>query len=230
MRQFTEKLKEVAISVVPITMIVLILHFTITPLSSETLTKFIIGAIMIIVGLGLFQLGADIGVIPMGQRVGIAMSKSRKIWMIVLFGFLIGFGVTIAEPDLQVLANQVSAVSNGEITKYMLLIVVSIGVGFFVVCGLLRTVFRVPLRTILLISYLLVFLMGTLTAPKFLAVSFDSGGVTTGPMTVPFILALGVGVASVRGGKSAEDDSFGLVALASVGPILAMLVLGVIYR
>lgn len=230
MREFAEKLKEVAISVIPITLIVLILHFTLTPLSNETLFKFLIGAVLIIIGLGLFQLGADIGVIPMGQRIGTSISKSRKIWMIILFGFLIGFGVTIAEPDLQVLANQVAGVSNGEIGKFMLLVVVSIGVGFFVVCGLLRTVFRVPLRNILLVSYIMVFAMAMITSPKFVAVSFDSGGVTTGPMTVPFILALGVGVASVRGGKSTEEDSFGLVALGSVGPILAMMVLGVIYR
>lgn len=230
MRQLAQKIKEVIISVFPITLMVLILHLTLAPIPKDVLLKFFVGAVMIILGLGLFQLGAEIGVLPMGQRMGTTISKSRKLWMIIFFGFLIGFGVTIAEPQLQVLAGQVGGITGGMIPKSILMVAIAIGVGFFVTCGLLRTVLQIPLRKLLLVSYAAIFVMAALTSPAFFTVSFDAGGVTTGPMTVPFVMSLGVGVASVRGGKSSEDDSFGLVAMGLIGSVFSMLVLGVIYQ
>ena len=230
MRTLIDKLWEVSISVLPITLLVLILHWTLAPLPQETILKFLIGTVFIILGLGLFHLGTEIGILPMGQRVGAAMTKSRRLWIIITGGFLIGFMVTVAEPDLQVLAGQIAQVSEGEIERLLLIAVVAVGTGIFTAFGLLRIVFQIPLKKVLLIGYSLVFLLALFTAPKFFAVSFDSGGVTTGPMTVPFILSLGIGVASVARGRSADSNSFGLVALASIGPVLAVLLLGVLFR
>lgn len=228
--QLVHKLKENALSVLPIMAIVVILHFTIAPVSTDTFIRFIIGGVLVIVGLSLFLMGAEMGVLPMGEAMGSTLSKKGSLWLIALVGFLMGFGVTLAEPDLQVLAQQVFDASNERVAKMLLLVVVSAGSAFFVMIGLLRTVFKISLKKILLVSYILVFIVAMFTSPDFLAVGFDAGGVTTGPMTVPFILALGVGVASVRGGSSSQDDSFGLVAMMSLGPILAVLLMGVIYR
>ncbi len=228
--QLLNKIKENTLCVLPVMVIVLVLHFTVAPVSQDTLIRFLIGGAMVILGLSLFLLGAEIGILPMGEAMGSTLSKDGRVWLIGLIGLLVGFCVTMAEPDLQVLAQQVSTVSEGEVPRFLLIIIVSAGAGFLVMIGLLRTLFKVTLKRVLLISYLLVFVAAAFTSPAFLSVGFDAGGVTTGPMTVPFILALGVGVAAVRGGASSHDDSFGLVALMSVGPILAVLLMGVVYR
>ena len=228
--QLLTKIKENTLCVLPVMAIVIILNFTIAPVGAETLIRFIIGSVLVILGLSLFLMGAEIGILPMGGAMGSTLSKDGRIWLIALIGLLMGFSVTLAEPDLQVLAQQVFEVSGGEVARMLLIVVVSAGAGFFIMIGLLRTVFKVSLKKILFVSYIIVFLAAAFTSPNFLSVGFDAGGVTTGPMTVPFILALGVGIASVRGGQSSHDDSFGLVALMSVGPILAVLIMGVIYR
>ncbi len=228
--QLVKKLKENALCVLPVMVIVLILHFTIAPVAAETLIRFLIGGVLVVAGLSLFLMGAEIGIIPMGEAMGATLSKRSRIGLIAVAGLLMGFCVTVAEPDLQVLAQQVFSVSGGEIAKGILILVVSAGAGIFVTVGLLRTILGISLKKVLLVSYVLVFLVAAFTSGNFLSVGFDAGGVTTGPMTVPFILALGLGVAAVRGGSSSRDDSFGLVALMSVGPILAVLVMGVIYR
>lgn len=230
--QLLKKIAEVVLSVIPIFVIVLILHFTIAPLLPQTMGAFSLGAVLVVLGLAIFNFGADIGVVPMGEAMGSSLTKSRKLWLITFFGFLTGFMVTMAEPDLQVLASQVFQASSGAIAKMLLMATVSVGVGFYVVCALLRIIFQVPLATILRISYLIIFALAGVVgviSPDFLAVAFDSGGVTTGPMTVPFILALGLGVASARGDRGSQNDSFGLVALASAGPIIAVLILGLLF-
>ena len=224
------KLKENALSVVPIMAIVLILHLTVAPIGNEAIIRFMIGGVLVIVGLSLFLLGAEIGIIPIGETMGAKLSEKGNLFLLILFGFLIGFGVTIAEPDLQVLATQVDDVSAGEVSRTLLIMAVSAGAGICVVVGLMRTVFKVPLRRILWILYAMVFALAIFTSPTFLSVAFDAGGVTTGPMTVPFLLAFGVGIAAVRGGHQGQEDSFGMVALMSVGPILAVLILGVFFR
>ena len=219
-----EKLREALASVVPIMVIVLILSFTAAPIPTETLLAFLIGAVMVILGIALFSLGADTAMTPIGERVGAAMTRSRKLWVVVIVGFLMGVIVTVSEPDLQVLAEQVPGVPNAVLVG-----AVAVGVGVFLVIAMLRILFRVPLKWMLVAFYLLVFAVAAFVPADFLAIAFDSGGVTTGPMTVPFIMALGVGVASIRSDENASQDSFGLVALCSVGPILAVMVLSLIY-
>ncbi|MDL2236619.1 DUF1538 domain-containing protein [Christensenellaceae bacterium OttesenSCG-928-K19] len=219
------KIKESLTSVLPITIIVLVLHFTITPLSGGTLALFLVGAFFLIVGMGLFTLGADLSMMPMGETIGSELTKSRKLLLLIVVAFVMGMFITIAEPDLQVLAEQVSSIPN-----MTLILTVAVGVGLFLVLALLRIVFQKSLRVLLIICYAAIFIIAAFASDSFLAVAFDSGGVTTGPITVPFILALGIGVAAVRGGKSSQDDSFGLVAICSIGPILAVLLLDMFFR
>ena len=219
-----EKVREALASVVPITLIVLILCFTAAPVPTDVLLAFLVGAVLLIVGMGLFTLGADTAMLPIGERVGAQMTKSRKLWVVVCVSLLIGIIVTISEPDLQVLAGQVPGIPNA-----VLIGAVAVGVGIFLVVALLRILFQIPLNGLLIASYIVIFTLAAFAPKDFLAVAFDSGGVTTGPMTVPFIMALGLGVSSTRSDGKAGEDSFGLVALCSVGPVLAVLTLALAY-
>ena len=219
-----EKVREAVASVLPITAIVLVLCFSAAPVPNEVLLSFLIGAVLLVVGMGLFNLGAETAMSPIGERVGAHMTRSRKLWVVVVVSFLIGVVVTISEPDLQVLANQVPGIPNAVLVG-----AVAVGVGAFLVMALLRILFRVPLNRMLIFFYIVVFALVAFVPGDFLAIAFDSGGVTTGPMTVPFIMALGVGVASIRSDGNASQDSFGLVSLCSVGPVLAVLVLALVY-
>lgn len=229
MDKVIETVKEVFYAIFPITLVVILLQFTIIWMPMEVFLQFIIGVLMVSLGLILFLLGVNVGLLPIGEMIGATLPKFGKVWIVVLFGLILGFVVTIAEPDVRVLALQVDQVSGGEVSRNILIYTVALGVAIFVGLAMLRIIFNVPITYILLGGYGLVFLMAAFTQPQFVPISFDSGGVTTGPLTVPFILALGVGVASVVRGQSASSDGFGLVALASIGPILSVLTLGVIY-
>ncbi len=220
-----EKLMEALRAVLPIIGLVLLLCFTIAPISASILLCLLLGAVLLIVGMMFFTLGAEMSMSPMGERVGACMVRSRKLWLILGGAFVLGVLITISEPDLQVLAEQVPAIPN-----MTLILAVAFGVGAFLVVAMLRMFFNIPLNTLLLGFYGVVFLIACFAPADFLAVAFDSGGVTTGPMTVPFIMALGVGVASIRSDRNAADDSFGLVALCSIGPILAVLILSLVFR
>ena len=220
-----EKFRESAQSVLPVSIIVLCLHFTIAPMSPGTLMLFLTGSVLLIIGMSIFTLGSDMAMIPMGEAIGLELTKSRNLPLIIVGGFLLGVVVTVAEPDLQVLTKQVPAVPD-----MVLILSVALGVGVFLAFSLLRIILRINLAHMLIGSYLLVFVIAAFTAPDYLAVAFDSGGVTTGPITVPFILSLGVGVSMVLGGKKAEEDSFGLCALCSIGPILAVLIMGMFFN
>ncbi len=223
--KFKEKWKEALQAVLPIMGLVLLLCFSVAPISPSILLCFLMGGVMLIVGMMFFTLGAELSMTPMGERVGAAMTKSRKVWLILLLAFVLGVLITVSEPDLQVLANQVPSVPNG-----VLILSVAVGVGIFLALALLRMLLSISLRYLLLGCYVVVFGLAAFVPDSFLAVAFDSGGVTTGPMTVPFIMALGIGVSAIRNDRHAKDDSFGLVALCSVGPILAVMVLGLVYR
>ena len=220
-----EKLNETLKAVLPIIAIVLFLCFTIAPLEPGILLAFLLGAVLLITGMMFFTLGAEMSMTPIGENVGISMTQTKKLWLMILLTFVLGFVVTISEPDLQVLAEQVPAVPN-----MVLVLAVAFGVGLFLVAALLRMLFNISLAYMLIGLYVIVFLLAYFAPGDFIAVAFDAGGVTTGPMTVPFIMAFGIGISAIRSDERAEDDSFGLVALSSVGPILSVLVLSLIYR
>ena len=224
-KKLKEKLKEALQAVLPIIGLVLLLSFTIAPISPSILLCFLIGGILLIAGIVFFTLGAELAMSPMGERVGTAMTQSKKLWVVVALSFLLGFIITISEPDLQVLEQQVPAVPN-----LTLILAVACGVGVFLVVALLRMLFSIALPPFLVCFYAVIFILAFFVPKEFLSVAFDSGGVTTGPMTVPFIMALGVGISATRSDRHAADDSFGLVALCSIGPILAVMMLGLIYN
>lgn len=221
----TEKVVESLFSVLPIVIIVFLLCLYISPMQPDLLLTFLVGALMLIIGMGLFSLGAEQSMTPIGNQIGTALTRTKNLPLILAVSFLLGFAITIAEPDLQVLAQTVPHISNT-----VLLITVGAGVGFFMSVCMLRILTGMRLRLLLIFFYAIIFLLAFFADKNFLGIAFDSGGVTTGPMTVPFILALGLGVSNVRSDKNAEADSFGLVALCSIGPVLAVLILGFFYK
>ncbi len=190
--------------------------------------RFVIGAICITLGLAIFLLGVDIGVQPIGTLMGSSLTRKKSLWMIIIFGFILGFFINVAEPDLLVLARQVDRVTSGVLSQVSVVVVVSIGIGLLVAVGLTRIVFKIPLHKLLTLLYGIIFLLVLLAPGEFLGIAFDSGGATTGSMTVPFILALGIGVSSTQGGKASEEDSFGLVGVASTGPMIAVLMMSLL--
>ena len=221
----SEKLKESLGAVLPIVGIVLFLAVTIAPIPNSILLSFLFGGVLLVAGMTFFSLGAELAMEPMGQLMGSRLTKTRRVGLILGTGLLLGVLITVSEPDLQVLAHQVQSIPNA-----VLILSVAAGVGIFLVLALLRTLLGIPLRRLLLVFYGIVLLLALLAPADFLAVAFDSGGVTTGPMTVPFIMAFGIGISSIRNDKKASDDSFGLIALCSVGPILAVLILSLIFK
>lgn len=226
------KLKESLISVLPVTVIVLIISFTpLVNLEPTETIAFAVSAVMLILGIGLFNLGADLAMTPMGGHVGSGLTKSKKVMVLIAVCFVMGLLITIAEPDLSVLANQVKDImpGEGEVSKWILIITVGLGVGIFLVIAILKIIFRKDLSALLMFFYMMLFAVCAMLAEsgkfKLLPLSFDSGGVTTGPITVPFIMALGVGISSTIGGKNSTENSFGLIALCSIGPIIAVMML-----
>ena len=220
-----EKVYESIAAVLPITAIVLVLSVSIAPLSPGTWTLFFFGALMLIFGMGFFTLGAEMSMIPMGEGIGVLLSKSKKHAIPLIVCFVLGVVITIAEPDLTVLANQVPSIPN-----MVLILTVAVGVGLFLTLAQIRIHKQIPLSYLLVFFYAIIFVLAFVIPDNFVAVSFDSGGVTTGPITVPFIMALGIGMASIRTDKNSSTDSFGLTALCSVGPILAVMILGICFR
>ena len=230
MEEIKESILEVVFAVLPITVLIIILQFTLIWLPMDDFLKFIAGTIMVSLGLIFFLIGVNIGLLPVGELIGATLPKTKKLWLIILFGFLLGFVVTVAEPDVRVLSSQVDQVSNGEISSNVLIYSVALGVGLFVGISMLNSFLNIPIKYLLVGSYSLVFLLAFFIPREFIPISFDAGGVTTGPMTVPFILALGIGVASVLSRKKSSTDGFGIVALASIGPIIAVMILGVLFQ
>ena len=224
-QKLKEKLNETLKAVLPILVIVILLCFTIAPISPSILMTFLVGAVLLIAGMLLFTFGVELSMTQMGERVGAAMTKTKKALPMAALCFVMGLIITVSEPDLQVLARQVPSIPNGVI-----ILAVGTGVGVFLVIALFRMLFGIALSHMLIAFYIAVFGLACFVPADFLAVAFDSGGVTTGPMTVPFIMALGIGISAIRSDRRAADDSFGLVSLCSIGPILAVLVLGMIYH
>ena len=214
-----KKLKETLTSVIPIMLIVLVLNFTIAPLGAQRLLHFLLGGLLLIVGLTIFLAGTEIGMVPVGEKLGSVLTHRKNVWFMLTVGFIIGFAVTMAEPDVSVLASQVHSL-NPAISERTLVLMVAVGLGIFVDLGLLRTVTGVPLRWVLIGFYLIVFALIAVIGQSMASISFDASGATTGPLAVPFILALGLGVSAST--KNSQDGSFGLTGIASIGPILAV--------
>lgn len=231
MNVIISKFKEVLFSVLPITIIVLILNFTIAPIDTPVLIRFLIGAVLIIIGLTIFLIGVEIGITQIGNTMGSSIVRSNKLWIVAVAGIVLGFVISVAEPDLHILAAQVDMVTSGMISKGSIVIVVSAGIAIMLAIGLVRIVYNFPLYKLLFGIYILIFILALFTSPAFLAISFDASGATTGALTVPFILALAVGVSRLKkDSKASEKDSFGLIAIASAGAIIAVMIMSILSK
>ena len=228
MNIYTQKFKEALFSIFPITAIVMVLNFTLTPLEIPLIIRFIIGAFLIIVGLSIFLIGVDIAITPLGSQVGATFAKSNKIWIVIIGGLIVGFFISIAEPGLIILADQVGIVTSGQISSISILGIVSIGLAIMLAAGFVRILFNISLHKMLTVLYGVVFILALFTPVEFLTIAFDASGATTGILAVPFILALAVGISSMKkDSKASERDSFGLVAIASVGAIMSVMLLSI---
>ena len=228
MNILNEKLKEVFFSVLPVTVIVLLLKFTLIPLDTVQTVKFLMGAVFVVLGLTLFLTGVDLGITPLGELLGPAMTKRNKLWIVVVSGLVLGFFISFAEPGLLILANQIDMITSGGISSMMIHVAVSTGIAVMMVLGFLRILFDLPLYIILNICYFIVMLLGLKTSPEFLAIAFDASGSTTGVLAVPFILALSLGITSIKkDSKSSEKDSFGLVSIVSAGAVMSVMLIDI---
>ena len=225
MNLIKKKLEESFKSIFPIALIVLVLSMTITPLDPGDMVLFLMGTVFLIFGMSVFTMGAEMSMLPLGSKIGSEIAGSGKIWLMALISFVIGIFITVSEPDLQILARQVSSIDN-----YLLILTVSVGVGIFLAIALLRIVFGVSLQIILMAFYAVAFVLAFFLPEGFRPLAFDSGGVTTGPMTVPFIMSLGAGVSASRANKEEGADAFGITALCSIGPIISVMVLGLVAK
>lgn len=221
-----EKLKEVILSVVPIVFLVILLNFTIISISFSMLAIFLSGALMIILGLTLFLLGVDLGIVPLGALLGSIIAKKNKLVIVILAGLILGFFISIAEPDLLILANQIDFVTMGEISSIKILVVVSIGIASTMVLAFLRILYNIPLYIILNILYLIILILGIFAPAEFLAIAFDASGSTTGILAVPFMLAISIGITFLKkDNKSSQKDSFGMIAITSAGAVISVMIL-----
>ena len=224
------KVLEVVTAILPLVLAVAILQLAVIRMPGHLFLQFIIGAAMVIGGMTLFLLGVEMGILPMGKALGAELPRRRPLFLILGIAFVIGFAATVAEPDVIVLTRQVDEVSQGAIARHVLVYAIAIGVGFFVTLALLRVLLNIRIAYLLAAGYTVIIILAFFTPAEFLPVAFDSGGVTTGPMAVPIVLSLGLGFSSVLGGRSALSDGFGLIGLASIGPVIAVMVLGMVLR
>lgn len=228
MEELKEMLLENGKAILPIAVLVVVLQLLLKQPGPDVI-QFLVGVVLISFGLGLFLLGIKIGLLPLGEMIGSELTQRGSMALLLIFALFFGIAVTVAEPNVRVLANQIDAVSGDVISKNSLIIFVALGVGLSMSVAAGRVVLGIPMKYILIGGYALIFALSAFVPPHFVPISFDSGGITTGPLTVPVLLALGVGLTSTLGGKSSLSDSFGFVALAYIGPILAVMLLGVIY-
>ncbi len=225
-----QKLKSAGLSVLPLVGFVLLVHFTMYKFSSSLLINFFIGCAVLIVGQVIFLTGIDNSIVPMGQFVGNSVTDQKKFYIFVIFGFIFGVLTTVAEPDLQVLAGKINASGFG-IPKMLVLIGAGVGVGALISIGLIRIVTKHSLGLILFILYGIIAVLGIFVSEKGFAMCLDAGACTTGVVTSPFLLALGIGVSKMvsANGSSSDEENFGLIALSSAGPIIVMLVFTMIF-
>ncbi len=225
----TQKFKEVLISVLPITIIVLLLNFTLTPIGTSLIIKFLLGAFLIIIGLSIFLIGVDKGITPLGNKVGASIVKPNRLWIVLIAGLILGFFISVAEPGLIIFGQQVELVTTGQISSTLLLIVVSVGMAVLLSFGFYRLVYNLPLYIILTFLYLIIFSLALFSEPELLVIAFDASGSTTGVLAVPFILALAIGISKLKkDSKASEKDSFGSIAIVSAGAIMSVLLLSIL--
>ncbi|MFC1910574.1 DUF1538 domain-containing protein [Chloroflexota bacterium] len=228
LKYLTSKSIEVVKAILPLVIVIIIMQFAFIKMPSTLFLQFVAGAFMVMIGMIIFLVGIEAGLLPIGEAIGSDLPKHRSVILIVAVAFLIGFAATVAEPDVIVLSDQIDRVSNGGIAENLLIYIIGIGIAIFVVVAMMRIILGFLMAYLLAGSYLIVLIMSFFTPAEFVAVSFDAGGVTTGPMTVPIILSLGIGFSSVLSGRSAISDGFGLIGLASAGPIIAVMIMGMI--
>lgn len=224
-----KELRDMALAVVPIVVAVLVLQFAVIRMPAATLIRFLVGAVMVIVGLALFLQGVKIGLLPMGSAIGSRLPEFGSVTVVMGATFVISFVITVAEPDVRVLAQQVDFVSAGQISKSVLVLSVALGVAIFTALAMLRLLLKVPVAYLIAGGYLVILVLSFFTPRGFVPISLDAGGVTTGPMTVPFILSLGIGFSTVLRGGTSFADRFGFIGLASIGPIISVMVLGMVF-
>lgn len=230
MKTLYDELKDVVTAVLPVTVVIVILQLIFVSTNMQQLVQLLIGAFFTIFGLGFFLAGAKLGLIPIGEKVGSYLPEKLSFPWIIAIGFLLGIVVTIAEPDVRILATQIDEAGQQFVSDSVLIGTIAIGVGVFIALAFLRQVLQIPLLYMLISGYGVIFALCLMVPPEFISIAFDSGGVTTGPITVPFILALNIGITAIlKGNKEESNDSFGLIAMASIGPILSVLILGVFF-
>lgn len=220
---------EVSYAVLPVTLVIVLLQITLIHMPLPDFVQFLLAVAMSVVGLTLFLFGVKLGLLPLGESLG-SYLPSRGFTLILVFGFLLGFVITVAEPDVRIFASQINDASEGLTSQNVLVYSISLGVGISVIVAMLRTVFGLRLIHVLIPCYIFVFALSFFVPEDYFSIAFDAGGVTTGPITVPFLIALNVGVVSVLGGRNEVSQGFGLVAIASVGPIIAVMLLGVLFN
>lgn len=228
MRDFKETFREVIQAVLPLTLAVILIMLVIIGSSLDQITSFLTGTVLVIAGMTFFLMGVKLGMLPIGEAIGAELPKHGSLLFIAAAAFLLSFLTTVAEPDVRVLSSMIDSVSEDSIDRNLLIISIAFGVGFFVTFSILRIIYGVPIKYLFAISYLLILFLSFFTPEEYLAISYDAGGVTTGPMTVPVVLALGIGTASVLQERSQLSEGFGLIGFASIGPILSVMLLGVL--
>jgi len=219
---------EIIKAISPLIIVIVILQFTFVQASSGTFVQFLIGVVLVIVGMIFFLFGIEVGILPAGKTVGAGLTERGSLWLIIAVAFLIGFSTTIAEPDVLVLSKQVDTITRGAVSDNSLVYIIGIGVAFFVTMAMMRIILGLRIAYLLTASYLIVILLSFFTPPEFVSLAFDSGSVTTGVLTAPIVIALGIGLSSVLAGRTAIADGFGLLGLASIGPIIAVMIMGLI--
>lgn len=225
---FKEKLLEVIKAIAPLIIVICIFQLTLAPASTTLFFQFLIGSLMIIVGLILFFMGIDIGILPMGRFIGAALPQKRSLLLIIAVAFSLGFVTTIAEPDVLVLSKQVEVISQGAFLERRILYLIALGVGFFVSIAMLRIILGIRMVYLLATAYSIIILLSLFTPTEFIPLAYDSGSVTTGALTTPVVIALALGLSSVLAGRSTVSDGFGLLGFASLGPIIALLIMGIL--
>jgi nitrogen regulatory protein PII len=223
-----EKAKEVTRTLLPVVVLVLLLCFTVVDVETDIIIRFLVGSVMLLIGLSIFLWGVDLAMNPIGEHMSREVATSRTFTKVAVLSFLLGFLITVAEPDLLILGSQVQAASGDTLSSFVIVYMVSVGVGVMISLGIFRLLRDKPLNMFMAITYGVIFLLAFFVSNEFLAISFDASGATTGALTTPFVLALSLGLSKMKGGKHSEENSFGLVGIMSAGPILAVILMSII--